>query len=191
MSKSNTFIFLRHAETKKDPSVPAIDWELTKDGKVKVLELLDDPSFKIIDGVYSSTELKAKKTARPFVEKYEVPFLEVDALKEVKRGEAYLTDEEFQKLKREKLEQRDSAKDGGETANSALIRFSKAMQEIDSNHSGETILVVSHGTILALYFSNLKKDFENIYSYWKNMKFCAFGIIKDGKVQKDISSIDS
>lgn len=188
LKNNNTFIFLRHGQTLKDPRVTAVEWGLTDEAKSSLNNLIEDPIFEKIDHLYSSTESKAKKTAEPFAKKFSLKVEVLDGLDEVHRGEVYLSDDEFKRLKQEKLEDRDSNLDRGETSNEALSRFINAISEIDSKHHSESILVVSHGTVLALFFSHIKNDFSNIFDYWENMEFCAIGIIKGGEIVKDISS---
>lgn len=184
----NTFVFLRHGETIKDPSVPAIEWKLTEETQSALSELASQAKFSDITHIYSSHEHKAIKSAEPFAEQLGLTITEMDGLEEVHRGEAYLSDEEFARLKQEKLEQRDTARDEGETSNAALERFKKAIAEIDAQHTDAKILIASHGTVLALYFSDLKDDFSDIFNYWKNLTFCAIGIVEDSKVVKDFSN---
>src|SRR5690606_11087343 len=140
-----------------------------------------------INNIYASSEHKAQKSAAPFSKKLNLEVQIKDGLEEVHRGSAYLTDEEFRALKREKLEQRDSNKDEGVSSNQALERFIDAVEATNEAHKDSNILIVSHGTVLSLYFRHLKGDFNQIFDYWKNMEFCAVGIVKDGKVIKDIS----
>jgi len=183
----NTLYFLRHGETVKDPTVPAIEWKLTPETS-KILETkAHQERFKDITALYASSEHKAQKSAEPFGLHLGLDTIIRDGLEEVRRGNNFLTDDEFKKVKREQFELRDSNLDGGETANQALERFIGAVSKIDSEHNNTEILIVSHSTVLALFFSYLKNDFESIFEYWQNMEFCALGIVKDGVVLEDIS----
>lgn len=186
-NNGNTFYFLRHGETIKDPDVPAVEWTLTEETEQALEKIASEDWVQNINHIYASTEHKAQKSAAPFSEKLNLEVKIQDGLEEVHRGSAYLTDEEFKALKREKLEQRDSNKDEGESSNEALQRFISAIEAINEGHKDSNLLIVSHGTVLSLYFSHLKDDFEQIFDYWQNMDFCAVGSVKDGQVTKDIS----
>jgi hypothetical protein len=59
---------------------------------------------------------------------------------------------------------------------------------INTNHNNSNILIASHGTVLTLYFSDLKDDFENIFNYWKNLSFGAVGVVKNFEIVEDISN---
>ena len=188
MKSNNTYIFLRHGETVKDPNIPAINWVLTDETQEALNKLADETTFDNIEVIYSSNEHKAIKSAEPFAKKLGLSIQQQEGLEEVHRGEAYLSDEEFKALKQTKLEDRDSNPDEGESSNTALNRFIAAMEEIDRNHEDKTILVSSHGTILALYFCHVAGDFSNIFEYWSNIPFCGVGIIKGGEVIQHISN---
>jgi broad specificity phosphatase PhoE len=185
----NTFIFLRHGETIKDPAVPPIDWVLTEETQNSLTNLAAKSEFGDITHIYSSYEDKAQKSAGPFASKLGLNMEVAEGLEEVHRGDIYLSDEEFAQLKREKLEHRDSARDGGESSNEALLRFKQAISVIDAKHTNAKILISSHGTILALYFSELKQDYDHIYDYWKTLPFCGIGIVKNGLVLKDFHTL--
>lgn len=185
---NNTFYFLRHGETVKDKDIPAIEWSISSEAKTELVKLASQAQFKTLDHIYSSFEKKAKESAEPFSKITGLGIEVVDGLEEVHRGNKYLSGEEFRKLKQSKLENRDASLDDGETSNEALLRFKRAIAEIDSSHRDAKILVASHGTVLALYFSDLKTDFENIFDYWRNLPFCAVGVVKNSKVIEDISN---
>lgn len=187
MKSNNTYIFLRHGETVKDPNIPAINWVLTDETQETLSKLVTESAFDNIEVIYSSNEHKAIKSAEPFAKKLDLSIQQQDGLEEVYRGGAYLSDEEFKALKQTKLEDRDSNPDEGESSNAALKRFIAAMEEIDRSHQNKTILISSHGTILALYFCHVAGDFSNIFEYWGNIPFCGVGIIKDSEVIQHIS----
>jgi 2,3-bisphosphoglycerate-dependent phosphoglycerate mutase len=183
----NTFYFLRHGETVKDPSLPATEWNLTSETIRDLNNLAETGIFSQVTAIYSSHEIKSIRSAEPIAIKQNLKSIVIDGIEEVHRGEKFLTDREFQLLKREKLENRESNQDGGESSNMALGRFIATLNLIDSNHQNEHILIVSHGTILALYFSYLKDDFSDIYNYWNSIPFCAVGIVSDGSLEKDLT----
>lgn len=184
----NTFIFLRHGETIKDSTKPSIDWILTEETQKGLADLAAKSEFCDISHIYSSYEDKAQKSAAPFARKLRLKVEVPDGLEEVHRGDTYLSDEEFAQLKREKLERRDSARDGGESSNEALARFRHIISVIDAKHTKAKILISSHGTILALYFSDIKQDYSHIYNYWQTIPFCGIGIVKDGVILRDFQT---
>ncbi len=130
MTQNNTFYFLRHGETIKDPLKPALEWSLTTDTLAELEQLSGSTVFADVTAVYTSREDKAIKTALPFAAALNIVPQVFQGLEEVTRGNKFLTDDEFERLKREKLERRDSSADGGETADEALKRFIEAIEQI-------------------------------------------------------------
>ena len=68
---------------------------------------------------------------------------------------------------------------------------SKKIQEIDSAHSNKNILIVAHGGVINLYFSEILGQLDKTFERILTNSFCDFGIIQNGKVLKDIAKIKS
>lgn len=183
---NNTFFFLRHAETEKNPSVNAVEWGLSASGMERAKKLAESGVFDEVDMVISSEEKKAFQTAKAVAEKLGQKIIKIAEFNEVKRGDSFLAKEEFEKLKREKLEDLDCKKDGGESAREALERFESGLEKVNKLYEGKKILIVSHGTILSLYFAKIADKMDSIYDRWQKTQFCAWGKVKDGNLEKDI-----
>jgi len=186
MDSQNMIFFLRHAETEKDPNIPATDWVLSGAGKNQAEEISKTEEFSDVDVIISSAEEKSYLTAKPLAENLGKETIRMSEFDEMKRGDVFLPKEEFEKLKREKLEDPDCKKDGGESGREALKRFESGVEKIDHAYNGKNILVVSHGTILALYFAKLSDNADNIYERWQKTKFCTWGMTENGILKKDI-----
>lgn len=182
----NTYYFLRHAETKKDPTVPATLWGLSGLGNIQSKEVAESGLFNEVDLIVTSNEVKAQQTVGPLADKLGLTILVEANFREVERGEIFLTQEEFKKLKKDKLENLDCDLDSGETGRQALERFELGVEQLEKEYSNKKILIVSHGTILALYFAKIKNDFSDIFARWEAIKFCSFGIISNNKLIRDI-----
>lgn len=180
-------IFLRHAHTQKDQNKNAKTWILSEEGKKQAQDFVLDPIVKSIDVIYSSDEEKSVLTATPVAEKLGKKITRIAGFDEVKRGDRFLSDEEFKKEKQLQLEDWNHQAQGGETGNEAIARFEKSLSEIVERHPGETILVISHGTVLNLYFAKITNSKDQIFYRWQQTKFCSYGIVEDGKVTKDIT----
>jgi alpha-ribazole phosphatase len=192
----NKYIFLRHAETQKLADTPVIDWPLVSEALLKINEYIENGEFENITKIISSTESKAIATAKPVLEylnkkrkdknQPEIVLELNENIVEVKRDKKFLTDEEFANQKMRELTNLEAIENGAESANVALERFLNAISEIEEKYDNENILIVSHGTILSLYFAYLQNEMQNVYERWKNIKFCAIGKVVNGKVVQDI-----
>jgi len=168
----NKYTLLRHAETIKDPDTHPKDWLLTSDSLDKIHEYITEGKLNSITKIVSSTEAKAVATGKPIAEYLNLPIEEMEEFVEVKREKKFLTDEEFLIQKQKELEARSERVNGVESGDEAVTRFKLGMQKLEEKYSGENILIISHGTIMALFLADHKNDFENIFERWEKIKFC-------------------
>lgn len=183
---NNKIIFLRHALTKFDPNKPANKWILRDEGIEQISQLCDYKIFFDVDIIISSTEKKAIQTAHYITKNVEKKIITNSALNELNRGEkAIETAEEYRQCVKAIFN--DLHIGGWETAENALKRFRDEIAKIDQEHTEKTILIVSHGIILSLYFGFLLTiDSSNLFERWEQFKFCTWGIVENNKVTKDI-----
>ncbi|MFH1456148.1 MAG: histidine phosphatase family protein [archaeon] len=183
----NELIFLRHAETKKDKSIPVSQWVLTREGKEKSKNLTNDKYLLDVDIIITSTEKKAFQTAKHLADKLNKEIIQIKDLSELNRDKGeIMTKEEYDQMKVKIFEDLDFTDFGWETCNHALERFRKTVKEIDKKYENKKILIVAHGTVMTLYFSYLQNSLDNIFTRWKSLGFCDYGIVKDDRVIKDI-----
>lgn len=184
---ANSLYFLRHAETKVNLSKPARDWPITKNGVVLTKELAKSEKFSEIDGIIHSSEVKAKQTAEAFAEGFDVQMYQLSGLDELARNhEGKLNDEEYLERVHRTLNEPEKTVPGWESSASALKRFEDAVRKVDIMFHRKNVLIVTHGLVLTLYFCQLK-NFQSIaYERWKQLKFLAWGLVRDGRALVDI-----
>lgn len=183
-----TLLFLRHADTEKDPSKNAADWGLSPAGQAQAKEIASHPVLQRTQVIYTSSERKTALTVEPLANKLGLATLENSAFDEVRRGDKFLTPEEFAAEKRKQLEDLDYPAFDGETARQALQRFTAGVEQAVADHSGKTVLIVTHGTILNLFFASVLGVENELNERWKRTPFCAVGQIENGKVTLDITT---
>jgi len=184
---NNTLIFLRHAKTKIDKSIPISDWILTKEGLREAKNIVNIPEFQDTNVIISSGEKKAHDTVRPLAKKLNKKIIQINELNELKRfnGET-LTSEEYEKMKVKIFKDLDYTDHGWETSKHALNRFKKAVEKIDKKYENKKVLIVTHGTVMTLYFASLQNKLDELMKRWKNLGTCNWGIVKNNKVIRDI-----
>ncbi|MFX1484344.1 MAG: histidine phosphatase family protein [Promethearchaeota archaeon] len=184
---SNSIYFLRHAETKFDPSLPVREWSITPDGLAKSKELAATEAFGFIEGIVHSSEKKARQTADAFAEGLDVQMYELSGFDELKREhEEILSEEEYRARVRDTLTNMDENVPGWESGTSALKRFESAVNKTNMMFHLKNILVVSHGIVLTAYFCKLK-NFESIaFERWNQMKWLSWGLVRGNRVLIDI-----
>ena len=184
---SNSLYFLRHAETKIKPEIPAREWNLTKAGRLSTQQLVESQVFDKIDGIIYSSEKKAKQTAAIIskvvaVDSYELP--EIDELR--RDHEGFLSNNEYRSRVRATLTDWGRNEPGWESGEDALRRFLDGIRRINIMFYNKNILIITHGLVLTLYFSSLK-NFGNIaFERWAQLKFLSWGLVRDDKVLIDI-----
>ncbi len=181
-------IFLRHADTEKNPNFNAAEWGLSDLGKTQSKEVAGLEDFQNVSIIYASNEKKTTLTAEPLAHKLNLLIKELPNFSEVKRGDKYLTKEAFEEEKMRQLLDLEYKAFNGESGNEALIRFEQGVVTVSSMHPNATILITTHGTILNIYFASKLHETDKLPERWKKTKFCAYGIMEDGKIVKDIVS---
>ncbi|OLS30130.1 MAG: phosphoglycerate mutase GpmB [Candidatus Thorarchaeota archaeon AB_25] len=184
---TNSLYFLRHAETKEDESTPVRDWRITDAGIDLTRELVRSEKFGEIHGIIHSSEGKARQTAEVFAEGIDVQMYQLSGLDELSREhEGALTYEEYRDRVHTTLRDPEKSVPGWESGASALKRFEDAVRKVDIMFHRKNVLIVSHGLVLTLYFCKLK-NFESIaYERWTQIKFLAWGLVREGRVLVDL-----
>jgi broad specificity phosphatase PhoE len=183
----NTLVFLRHAKTKKDTTIPIERWVLTEDGEKAAQELANSGTFDYVDIVISSDEDKAYLTIKPIADRLKKRIIRIPELSEIKRPNSEkLPTKEYEELKTKIFDDLNYTEQGWETANHALRRFKGAVIKIDKRYKDKKILICAHGTVISLYFASLQGKLNDLFSRWKELEFSNYGIVQAGRVIKDI-----
>ena len=185
--KKTKIIFLRHADTQKDPNLNAALWGLSAEGKRQAEEIANLSIMNEVDVIYVSEEKKTALTVEPLAKKLgKEKIIPLSFFNEVKRGDKFLTKEEFEAEKVKQLKDLDYHAFEGESGKEALVRFKQGIDQILKENIGKIILVVTHGTILNIYFADLLNTYDKLPERWRKTAFCAYGVVENGIVVKDI-----
>jgi len=186
---NNTLLLVRHAETKVDENTVISKWLLTEKGQRDAINLFSSDLFDDVDIIITSGEEKAFQTAYTLAERLHKKIIRDKNLNEILRDQGRFLKSKDEYLKTMKLcvENRTQSYNNWETANHALERFSKRIQEIDLNYSYKKILFVAHGGVINLYFAKILKQLNKVFERISTNTFCDYGIIQNSKVIKDIA----
>ncbi len=179
-------ILLRHADTQKDSSAHSSKWLLSKEGQKQSQDLLDNELLQDVDIIVTSTEEKARLTVEPLAKKLGLEPTANDDFSEVRRGDKFLSNEDFEREKEKQLTDLDYKAFNGELGNEAFIRFNETLEELVSLNPNKTILITTHGTILNIYLAKRFDKLGQIVERWHKTPFCGYAIIEDGQLIKDI-----
>lgn len=185
---NNTFYFLRHGKTKIDRNIPVSKWVLSDIGEKQADQLGVDDVFKDADLIFSSTENKAYKTALPTAKKLGKKIIMLEEICELDRDNGnFMEMKKYDETIEECLNNPNKSFNNWETANHALERFSRKIEELDKNYINKKILVVGHGFTINMYFAKLLGVIDRAYERLGMNDFADWGIIKNQKVIKDIA----
>ncbi len=191
-------IFIRHARSVQNKEIGPSNWEIFKEGELDINKLATEEEIKKIDVLYCSGELKAQLTAQGLVkalQKEKIIELHVDKrLNEVNRdqGVFFESEETFRQAVKKGFQAKDQPVYSWEPATLALDRFKQFIDDIHRNDELNTKIVgiVSHGTIMSLYFGllgNYLHDPELLFKKWSKTSFCGWGKIVDGTIRQELT----
>jgi broad specificity phosphatase PhoE len=139
-----------------DVETPAHQWRLRPEGVAganAVADRLRSAHYRPTK-VVASLEPKATETGSIIAKRLRLPFATVDGLHEHdRRTSGFLSTAMFASRMRDLFAHPDATVFGNESASAALARFSKAVDEIVREETGD-VVVVSHGTVMSLFIAS-------------------------------------
>ena len=149
-------ILVKHSLPEVEENVPAREWSLSAEGRERAQRLAEILKQYHPEVILSSTEPKARETAKILGEGLRLNFEVVDGLNEHDRSNSlYYSKEKFQALVQEFFKKPEALIFGTETASEVLKRFRNSVGSILERHQDRTVLIVAHGTVISLYTSCL------------------------------------
>lgn len=184
---SNSIYFLRHAETKVDPSKPAREWNLTRAGVKETKDLAVSDTFDKIDCIVHSSEKKAIRTAKILAKEMGVQIYELPELDELKREhKELLSVEDYRYRVRQTLIDWQQNVPAWESARSALQRMLDGIRRINIMFYDNNVIAVSHGIAMSILFAHLKGLESIAYERWTQLSFLSWGLIRENRVLIDL-----
>ena len=139
-----------------DVETPAHEWRLRPEGVAGASTLagrLRAAHYRPTK-VVASLEPKATQTGSIIAERLRLPFATVEGLHEHdRRAAGFLSTDVFASRMRDLFAHPNAVVFGNESASAALARFSKAVDEVVSEETGD-VVVVSHGTVMSLFVAS-------------------------------------
>jgi broad specificity phosphatase PhoE len=149
-------ILVKHSLPEIVENLPARQWKLSDEGRIRTQQLAERLLPFQPEYIISSVEPKAKETAEIIAGRHHLELRIAYDLHEHNRSKTpYLSKGEFQAAMHEFFEKPDMLVFGSETADEAYARFHQAVRSILDCHPNETVVIVSHGTVISLFVSRL------------------------------------
>ncbi|MBI3943723.1 MAG: histidine phosphatase family protein [Chloroflexi bacterium] len=172
----SSLILVKHALPEIETEVPARDWRLSEQGRRRCRDLAArlapyDPAV-----VITSDEPKAIETGEIVAARLSKPLEIVAGLHEHDRSNTPFSDKEvFETAVAGFFAHPQSLVMGKETAEEAHQRFSEALRLVREKYPGQTIMVVTHGTVITLFISRLTGYAP--FPLWQRLGLPAFVVL--------------
>lgn len=166
-------IFVRHSTSKLDPGQAPNLWGLTLEGREQCVPLADRLADCKPDVIVTSQELKAVETGRIVAELLRIPWFSSENLHEYRRDAGPILRQDAFHAKISNLFRHPyQLVFGLETAQEALVRYTAAVQSVMAGTSAETVAIVSHGTVMSLFYGEITG--KDAFSFWRRLGIPAF-----------------
>ena len=182
-------ILIRHSQTKQQANVNSHDWQLTDEGRKRCQLLAEELRPYAIDRVITSEEPKAALTGQLVEEVLAVPCETAPNLHETKRETVgyFEREADFKASVQAAMAEPDKLLFGEETFTAARERFSQQIETLLVLYPGETLAVVTHGTVLSLYLAHLSE--QDMIALWNSLDMPAYAVIMVSLAQKQVIKI--
>ena len=148
-------LFIRHAETQRDPNVPSSQWHLTE----RAYEAREDLAKRLrehsLSRIITSEEFKAKETGRVLAEHLNISWKIATNLHEHERvGVPYMEQAVWLGRLESFFEKPDALILGNETGTQARQRFDSAVRGVLSRYPNEPLAIVAHASVMSLFVAH-------------------------------------
>lgn len=167
-------ILIRHSTSYQDPSRPAHEWILSAEGFRRAALLVERMRPHRLAAVYASTEPKATQTGQLLADALNLPFAtDPDLGEQRRRTVPYLGNQAaFRAQIRALLTNPDALIYGEETGRAAGERLGRALRRIVASLPNQSVAVVSHGTIMALFAAQVAG--VDPVSFWEALQMPSY-----------------
>src|SRR5690606_31546943 len=161
-------ILIKHARPQKDDTRPAHDWSLSDEGRRLSGVLAEQLRPHALGVIVSSPEPKAQQTAEIIAQALGIPTeVEADLAEHDRSSVPLMRTRELISMMALLFNRPRQCVLGGESAEQALKRFSRAIDRLLDRHGQRNLAIVSHGTVLALYAARLLET--DPFPLWRQM----------------------
>ena len=170
-------ILAKHAAPEVVPDISSEQWRLSERGRASCAALAEALRPHAPSVIIASEEPKARETAELVAKQLAVTWATAPELHEHdRRGVPHMRSSEFISHVELMLRKRGERVLGNESADDALGRFRGALCDVLAKHAEETVAVVSHGTVIALYVAEHTEDHTS-FELWRKLGLPSFVVL--------------
>jgi broad specificity phosphatase PhoE len=153
---SKHLILVKHSVPEMETDRPAHTWRLSAEGRFRAQRLAAELRDFAPEVLVSSDEPKARETAEILAEQLNLDLQLLPELHEHDRANvSFLPRHLFELSVHEFFQRPGELVFGRETADEAYARFYRAVHTVLDENRNQTVLVVSHGTVISLFVARL------------------------------------
>jgi broad specificity phosphatase PhoE len=180
-------ILIRHSQTQQQKDVNSHQWQLTDTGREHCQILAEQLRPYAISRIFTSEEPKAYLTGQLVADVLNVPCESSPDLHETKRETVGYFEHiaDFEVAVEAAMLEPDKLLFGEETFTDARKRLSNQVDTLLQQYPDETLAIVSHGTVLAIYLAHLSGN--GAIGIWRSLDMPAYAVIN--LPEKTISKI--
>lgn len=169
-------ILVKHSLPEIDPRRPAADWPLSPEGRLRCAPLAARVARFAPAVILASGEPKAAETAQIVGAHLGLAVTLAEGLHEhLRRNVGWLDQKAFEAAVAGFFARPAELVFGEETAQAAEARFSTALERALAPHAGRSVLVVTHGTVLALFVARVAGQAP--FPLWRSLGLPAFLVL--------------
>ncbi len=167
-------ILIRHSQSQPDPNHPASQWGLTEVGRRRCAALADRLAAYAPARIITSGEPKAAETGALAAARLALPHT-AGLHEHLREHTGWLAPGVFERTVAALFEQPTELVWGEETAAQARARFEAAVQGLLACHPGETLAIVTHGTVMTLFIARHAGIAP--VPFWQRLGMPAFAVL--------------
>ena len=174
---TDKLIFVRHSAVKIDPAVPSRRWRLSANGRSRAAALAAQLAAYTPTRIVTSEEPKAVETGQIMAGTLGLSCTAVSGLQEHARAnEPYTDDATFRASIAQLLRHPNDRVYGSETGAAARQRMTTAVARLTATHPDDTLIIVTHGTVLTLFLSHHNPQLDPI-PFWQRLTLPAAFVV--------------
>lgn len=171
-------LLIRHGPSQVDGDLPASQWGLTAAGEAKCADFARNQLLPYQPTrFFTSHEPKARQTGQIMAAALGLPCADAPDLHEHLRENAPWFDNaaDFQAAVARLFARPDELVFGEESASEAQLRFQQAVAGLVGSYAGDTLAIVSHGTVISLFVAQFND--VDVAAYWRGLTMPACAIL--------------
>jgi broad specificity phosphatase PhoE len=170
-------ILVRHSLPKFVTGVPAGQWHLSAEGRLRCQRLADRLAAYDLALIVTSEEPKAVETGQIVADILGLPLETASDLHEHERGVVMDmgSQGEFRARVARLFQLPDELVMGYETANQAHARFAAAVDLVVKRRAAKSLAIVSHGTVMTLFVA--RANGLDPVPFWRGLGLPAFAVL--------------